>query len=307
MIQELRFSRLIVGTAQFGLPYGIANRTGQPDFDEVCRILECAVNGGATTLDTAAAYGESEAVLGRALAALGLRERVTVVTKVLPLRHMARPPTAKTAARWIADSVTASLSRLGLDALPLCLFHDPDDLTYIDVLLRLKEQGLVRHVGVSVITPSQVELAIRTPGVEAIQVPVSMLDQRPIRQGWLQLAARAGLTIFARSVYLQGLLLMPEAEIATNLRAALPVRRALEQICLEAGLTMAEMALRYVMSIPGITGVLVGVERAEQMAANVAFAAHGPLPPALIGAIEQAVPDLPAEILEPRHWPGAMR
>ncbi len=305
MIDDLNFSRLVVGTAQFGMPYGIANRTGRPDFKEVCRILECAITGGATTLDTAAAYGESEAVLGRALVELGIREQVTVITKVLPLRHMPHPPTAQSAANWIADSVTTSLANLKLDALPLCLFHDPADLIYMDALLRLREQGLVRHIGVSVITPSQVGLALRTPGIEAIQVAMSMLDQRPIRQGWIEQAARAGMAVFARSVYLQGLLLMPEGEIAPPLRAVLPARRALERICTRSGLTMTEMALRYALSISGITGVLTGVERAEQMAANVAFAARGPLPTTLMQAIEEAVPDLPETILEPRHWPGA--
>lgn len=91
----------MVGTAQFGLPYGIANRVGQPSVREVCDILACAVRGGATTLDTASEYGESEAVLGRVLSEIGALDRVTLISKVRDVKHMEQEPTPANVESWI--------------------------------------------------------------------------------------------------------------------------------------------------------------------------------------------------------------
>jgi aryl-alcohol dehydrogenase-like predicted oxidoreductase len=199
-ILDLGFSRLAVGTVQFGLPYGVANRTGQPSFKQVCEILACAVGNGATTLDTAAAYGDSEQVLGRALREIGALNQVTIVSKVRHLKTMEQVHTPENIERWIRDSVTSSLARLGIDSLPVCLFHDTVDVAHMEVLLALQREGLVQHVGASVVRPDQMEMVLATPGVEAIQVPMNMLDQRIQRSGHLARAADAGLAVFVRSI-----------------------------------------------------------------------------------------------------------
>lgn len=306
-IFDVNFSHLVVGTAQFGLPYGIANRIGQPSFEKVCEILACAIEGGATTLDTAAAYGESESILGRALKEIGALDRVTIVSKVLHVKYMEQERTLKSVENWIRNSVVSSLARLGIQSLPLCLIHDTDDIDYIDMLFDLKREGLVQHVGVSVMAPDQMERVISTSGVEAIQISSSMLDQRILRSGDLARAAAAGIVIFVRSIFLQGLIVMPIEDIVPELQEVIPVRRVLQRIASQAGLTMPEMALRYGLSLPGVSGVLAGVETVEQMAANVAIAARGPLPSDMVKEINSAVPDLPDTVLYPWHWPGAMR
>jgi aryl-alcohol dehydrogenase-like predicted oxidoreductase len=304
---NLRFSRLAVGTVQFGLPYGVANRTGQPSFGQVCDILACAVENGATTLDTAAAYGESESVLGRALREIGALEQVTIVSKVLPLKRMERERTPENVERWIGNSVVSSLQRLGIDSLPVCLFHDPDDIAHMEVLLGLERQGLVQRAGVSIGTPDQTEAILSTPGVEAIQIPANMLDRRILEAGHLARASESGTAVFVRSIYLQGLLVMPLDEIMPELHEVVPVRRALQRIAGDAGMTMPEMALRYGLSLPGVTSVLTGVETVEQMEANINIAARGPLPPGVMQAIGEAVPDLSGTIIpSPWLWPGAM-
>lgn len=113
------------------------------------------------------------------------------------------------------------------------------------------------------------------------------------------------MAVFVRSVFLQGLIVMPIEEIALELQEVVPVRRTLQRIADEAGLTIPEMALRYGLSLPGVTGVLTGVETVEQMRANIAITARGPLPSDVVEAISNAVPDLPDTILFPWHWPSA--
>ena len=152
-ILDLGFSRLAVGTVQFGLPYGVANRVGQPSYREVREILACAMDNGVNTLDTAAAYGESEEVVGRALRELDAREQVIVITKVRHLTRMPEPRTRANVERWIRDSVVSSLARLGLDSVPVCLFHNFNDVAYMDILRELRDEGLVQHTGASLSVP----------------------------------------------------------------------------------------------------------------------------------------------------------
>lgn len=299
---EYRLSRLMLGTAQLGMAYGIANVTGRPDYHRALQLLAAAAEGGVNCFDTAAAYGESEAVLGRALRELGLAEDAVVVTKVRPLDDAERANPA-TAARAIEHSVAQSRRRFNDACLPLVMFHREADAVYLDVLEDLKVRGWLRHAGVS--CDHQVEPAHRllaTKGVAAVQVPGSMLDRRHQRGGVFRAAAARGAAVFVRSVYLQGLLLMREESIPPALRAVVPVRRRLEGIAAAADMSLAELALRYVLGQEGVSCVVVGAETAEQVRENLRMAGRGPLAPDLIEAVATAAADVPSMIITPRLW-----
>ena len=292
----------MLGTVQFGQAYGIANKTGQPSYRAVCDILACAAEGGVNCLDTAAAYGTSEETLGGALAELGLAERMLIVTKIprIPDASWSRAAIEK----HIEQSVRTSLTRLRLEALPACLFHDENDWRYADVLLKLKERGLIRHAGCSVMTPAATRSIIASGQAEAIQLPVNIMDQRWRQAGILDSAARSRVPLFARSVYLQGLLLMPEADISAVLAAAIPVRRQLQALAARLCIPLAEMAVRYILGLEGITCALVGVDSVGQMRENLELFSKNHLPPDVAREISALVPILPDIILKPNLWPA---
>ena len=301
------FSRLMLGTVQFGLPYGVANRRGQPTYHEVVEILAAAAEGGVNCCDTAAIYGASEEVLGRALHELHLSERMTVVTKLRPLTP-AEAEDADLAARAIAASVDESRRRLRLDCLPLVLFHREVDAAHLGALLELCERGLVERVGVS--CDNEAGPAARfaaTRGVSALQLPANILDGRHRRGGSIEAAAARGSSVFLRSIYLQGLLLMPEPAIPEVLRSVVPVRRTLRALAALAGLPLADLAVRRMLGLPGVTSLVVGVETVGQLRENLALFARGPLDAELAAAVDAAVPELPAAVLTPAQWPGAQR
>jgi aryl-alcohol dehydrogenase-like predicted oxidoreductase len=302
---ELDLSRLMLGTVQLGLSYGIANRTGQPSYREARDIIACAYEGGVNCLDTAAIYGSSEEVLGRALTELRLADRIIVVSKV---HHMAQGLDRAQAAAMVEESVVQSLRRLRLETLPVCLFHIEDNFYYAEALLRLKERGLVRHVGSSVMTPAATTAIIGTGHAEALQIPTSVLDHRFSQPagGVIRQAANRGIAVFVRSIYLQGLLLMPEEEITAELAGVIPVRRKLVALADQAGISISELAVRYALGIEGVTCGVVGVETLEQMQLNLAMFGKGPLDPGLHQAVEAAVPDLPDSILKPSGWSRRM-
>jgi aryl-alcohol dehydrogenase-like predicted oxidoreductase len=294
----------MLGTVQFGLNYGIANKEGQPSYETARDIIACAWEGGVNCLDTAAIYGSSEEVLGNVLRELNLAGKMIVASKVC---HMADDLSASHADAVVEESVTQSLERLGLDSLPICLFHTEDNfIRYAESLLKLKERGLVRCVGSSVNTPGATRDIVRSGGAEAIQLPTSVLDHRFIRQGIIDDAAARGIGLFVRSIYLQGLILMPEEEIMPELSDVIPVQRGLQKLARAAGMGPAEMAARYVLGIPGVTSVVVGVDTVAQMRENVNLLAKGPLEPSLSDAVSAAVPDLPESILFPGKWSKKM-
>lgn len=309
MIQKVRFgdyelSRLMLGTVQFGLNYGIANKAGQPSLARVRDILMCAYEGGVNALDTAAGYGESEEVLGKALRELKITDKMVIETKVT---HLAPEySSAKAVDEVVEESVVRSLKRLGLERLPICLFHAEDNFHYIESLLKLKDKGLVEHVGSSVMTMAATRKILESGYAQAVQVPANVLDHRFIDAGIFSLAKKIGAAVFVRSIYLQGLILMPENEILPELRDVIPVRGKLESLAAEAGMSLAELAVRYVLTIDGAGCVLVGVDTVEQMRENIAMFSKGPLDLELMTAVTQAVPTLADTILMPNKWSKRM-
>ncbi len=293
---DLPISRLTLGTVQLGMPYGIANTAGQPAYEQAKAIVQAAYAGGITCFDTAAGYGESERVLGRALAELGIGDRVVVTTKI---RHLRGLPGAEAPAA-VEGSVRRSLDALRLASLPICLFHLEEDWQHLDALRRLQEKGLVRHIGCSVMSPAVALGIVRSGAAEAVQLPTSVLDRRflPV----VEEAAARGVAVFVRSIYLQGLLLMPEETIPRQLAAVVPVRRRLAEVARAAGMTLRELALRWALSLPGVASVVVGVEAVEQVQGNCTVAAQGPLPPDLMAAVEDAGEELPEDVVRPDRW-----
>jgi aryl-alcohol dehydrogenase-like predicted oxidoreductase len=230
---------------------------------------------------------------------------MVVASKVMAL---ADPPlSAQKAERKMEKSINRSLKRLRLEALPICLFHKEENFCYIESLLKLKDKGLIRHVGVSVMTPKTTTGILATGKAACIQLPTNVFDHRFRKTGIFTRAAEAGTALFVRSIYLQGLILMPEKDILPELAEVVPVRRRLKQIADQAGMAMTELCVRYVLSINGTTSILVGVDTLAQMRQNIRLFSQAPLEHDLVIAIENAVPDFSDTILMPTKWSKRMK
>ena len=195
---------LALGAAQFGQTYGIANTAGRPSLSEIGEIVHFARESGITLLDTAIAYGESEARLGTVgMSAWQVVSKLPVVPeegrKVLP---------------WVQKAVRGSLERLKIDRLYGLLLHSPQQLLAPsgDILFRalcqLKSAGYVEKIGVSIYDPVELEVLCGRYQFDLVQSPFSLLDRRLLEGGWLGRLQRAGIELHVRSIFLQGLLLM---------------------------------------------------------------------------------------------------
>ncbi|MCX6992710.1 MAG: aldo/keto reductase [Kiritimatiellaeota bacterium] len=293
----MKISKLMLGTVQFGLNYGIANTEGQPSYAKSRDIISAAFASGVNCLDTAAAYGNSEEVIGRALKELGLSAKVLVITKVPIIENLA----AKAAEDFIFGSIRNSMAKLGKDILDGCLFHREDDVKYMDILLKARDQGLIKKAGISLDSTAFID-AVLGSGAEYVQLPFNILDKRLTSTGFIGKAKSKGMALFSRSVYLQGLLLMSEEKISEQLKDVIPVRRKLEALAAEKGMAAAELYMRFVLTHGEIDSILTGVDNLEQLRENVRLFSKGPLDSATMRRIDEIVPLFPEKIVRPGCW-----
>ncbi|MHC4873810.1 MAG: aldo/keto reductase [Planctomycetota bacterium] len=282
------FSKIMLGTVQFGVDYGIANTGGKPSYKTARDIIARAYEGGVNTLDTAAAYGDSEEVLGRALTELKIKDKMQVISKVPPVSEQELPPSE--AEKFIIENVEKSLKNLQTGQITAMLFHNERDFKYIDVLKKLEDKGLIGGAGVSLDTAEYCN---------------QVFDKR--FDNFLKKAEENKVNIFTRSLYLQGLLLMPEEKIEPDLSEVIPVRQELQKLAEDAGISMIELCFRFVLSNSAITSILTGVDNTEQLDQNLALLETGPLSAELFSKAAQAVPHFSEKIIRPKNWKSSIK
>lgn len=265
--------KLALGTVQFGLDYGVANTAGRVSLEDASAIIDRAWQLGMDTLDTAVAYGESESVLGK----LNVRSW-NVVTK-LP----AIPKNCTSVTQWVESHVCESLNRLKLDSVYGLLLHRPSQLheslgpELYTVLQSLKNAGVVNKIGVSVYGPAELsELSTRYV-FDLVQAPLNILDRSLIDSGWAQRLKNDGVEVHTRSVFLQGLLLMPKGQRPAKFERWSEVWIEWDRWLAATGLTPLQACLRYVSGLDCVDRVVVGVDSVAQLG-QVAGVAAGLLP-----------------------------
>ena len=284
--------RLALGTVQFGLDYGVANKAGQVAPDEVRRILAMAQQMGMSTLDTAINYGQSEQVLGQC----GV-DAWKVVTKLpaLPVEQI-------NVEAWVQTHLQQSMTRLGVQTFHAVLLHKPQDLMapqgeqLLKALHQVKLQGQSLKTGISVYSPEELDTYYALHHFDVVQAPFSILDQRLKNSGWLGRLNDMGVEVHSRSAFLQGLLLMNAQERPEKFAPWTKVWHHWDAWLDTHGLTPLQACIRYPLSLPEIDHVLIGVDSALHLQ-QIADAATGAFPKS---------PDWPMpldlELLLPSRW-----
>ena len=275
--------KLGLGTVQFGQAYGVSNQRGQVVPAEAAAILARAQKAGINILDTAANYGEAETVLAK--------------LDTTPFRIVTKTISAQQGVERVVARARVSAESLKADTLLVHAAADLENAELWPALQRLKADGVFRRIGISTyVADNPAALAARfRPDV--MQLPFSLLDQRLLRDGTLARLKGLGVEIHARSLFLQGLMLMPPESLPANLSAAAPHMLALRRRLAEAGTTPLQAALGFVLSRPEIGIGLVGVTAKDELDEILAAAAP-PLP-----ALDWPACALDDErILTPSHW-----
>ena len=284
--------KLALGTAQFGLEYGIANQAGPVPLDEVKNIIRHAALRGIDTLDTAIAYGESESALGK----VGVNGW-NVITKLPAL-----PGASVDVASWVKTQIECSLSRLGVSQLHCVLLHRPDDLLNTNgqqlykALQQLKAEGIARKIGVSIYGPEELDRLTGEMHFDVVQAPLNILDRRLVDSGWARRLKRQEIEVHVRSAFLQGLLLMPPDQRPKKFTRWTAVWSEWSRWLVATGLMPMQACLGYVLSIDEVDKIVVGVDSLKQLK-EILDASHSEL---------SSLPDWPQPIdmslINPGLW-----
>lgn len=257
----MKQQKLSLGTAQFGSHYGITNKVGQVTEEEVRRTIEVAREQSVDTVDTAVAYGSSEEILGRA----GVDD-FKVITK-LP----AIPETAVDISAWVTDQALSSIKRLRIRQLYALLLHRPNDLLgsqareLVRALERVKHEGLVRKIGISVYGPEELSNLLNELKVDVVQAPLNVVDRRMDHTGWLNRLKDLDTEIHVRSAFLQGLLLMDQGDIPASFSRWSPLWNRWHDKLNLSGISPMQACLAYPLALWQVDRVVVGVENAAQL------------------------------------------
>lgn len=268
-------SKIALGTVQFGLDYGVSSTSGQTPFESVGSILHYAQSKNINLLDTAPAYGNSEQVLGET----GI-QRFEVVTKT---RHFESDKIDNNDANLIKKDFSSSLLRLKTDSIYGILVHNANDLLkpgserLFNQLVDLKQEKKVEKIGVSIYNHNQLKSILDNFDIDLVQLPFNILDTRLIDNGMFTTLQDKGIEIHARSIFLQGLLLMPERSRPDKFKRWGALWKTWHEWLVDNQITALEATIRHAISMSEIFKVIVGVDTQDQLE-EIVSASCGKLP-----------------------------
>ena len=293
-------SRMTLGTVQLGLNYGIANSEGKPDTVKAYAILDKAIDTGVNCLDTAAGYGDSEKVIGRWMKNREFdRDSVSIVTK-FKLGDIQ----AADVEYNLIGSVESSLVALGTDYVDYLLMHDASEYekygNEIDsAIKKLMKQGCVKAAGASGYDYNGIKKIIKSDMYTTFQIPVNMLDQRLTETEIENLKSK---TIFARSVYLQGLVFMNTQQLYGNLKEIAPFIKKIRKIADEFNYSVARLAMGYVNSLGYIDSLVVGADNPDHVNDNAKLISTPKFAGDMIHKIKSELAGAPDWLFYPWLW-----
>jgi len=254
-------AKLALGTAQFGMRYGVGNSAGHVELGQVENILKVARENDVRTLDTAPSYGNSEEVLG----SLGVKDLSVISKIVIPDAWSGK------LSDWVLGELEGTLSSLRSGKLHGLLIHNPwnlhmsEGLEFFDVLCGLKADGLVENVGISIYAPEDLESLPLELKFDIVQAPMNIMDRRLERGGFFEKLRETGAELHIRSAFLQGLLLLPDSRIPVYFD---PWRELLGEFASwtkEKNISPLFACLSYVNQMPEVSKIIVGVDSEHQL------------------------------------------
>ena len=247
---------IALGTAQFGMDYGVTNHDGQVTIGEIKNILDYAKVSEIDTLDTASGYGNSEQILGK----IGV-ENYQIITKTTSLKE---------GLDKVLNGFYQSLDNLNQKAVDGLLIHDINEVNDKEFdnlfrsLNRLKQQGLVNKIGFSTYTPGQIDFLLDNFDFDIVQLPFNVFDNRLVLGGQLKALKSKGVEVHARSIFLQGVLLDIN-RLSSYFLSWQGQFEEYQAMVEKSKLSLLEYALNFALNMKEIDKILVGVNSSDQL------------------------------------------
>ena len=289
--------KMILGTAQLGMQYGINNCIGKPCIEDALKILDCAYSNGIRYLDTASAYGNSEEIIGMYTKNTGNKFKICTKLPVNTDEYVIEECYMKSIGKlYVKELYTYYLHRFGQCKIPGILKQ----------LVLLKEKGAVENIGVSVYEPEELFYIIKNLSgvIDIVQLPFNLLDnKRWIQNGLLEIKKKKGIGIYVRSIFLQGLLLCHKDSRICSEKNITDQIKGLNTIAESLGYSMAQLAVNYVCSFDGIGKYLAGCETYGQLKENIDICRNiKKLDEDICNEIKKISSTASRQVIDPRKW-----
>jgi aryl-alcohol dehydrogenase-like predicted oxidoreductase len=284
---------------QFGLDYGVSNSVGRPAEGEVADIVARAIEARVGYLDTAPGYGNAETLVGRLLPR---GHALRIVTKLSPF---AEDTISAAQGAAVLESLARSLDRLNAERVYGILVHRATDLAkpgaehVVEALMQAQARGWVERIGASIYDCEQLLLVESRFQPQLVQLPLNVLDRRPIESGVLSRLRAQGTEIHARSIFLQGLLLMKPSELPQFFAPIRAQIAGLHRRWTEVGLSALGGCLQFVLRQPEIDSIIVGVNRLHEFDDILAAVQEG----RDVG-LDESIAAIDPLYLDASRWPG---
>lgn len=282
-------NKLVIGTAQFGMDYGIANVNGKPKHKQIFDILDLAWEKGIRRFDTAPDYG-SDVLLGEFIKVNKIENEVLVLTKISSLNNSTdfQNDTIK--------DLELSINNLGCP-IDVLFFHNPNDS-----ILLLKDSGFfddllhdypISSLGVSVYEPNDVEKLIGCPLELAFQFPLNVLDRR-----FEKVKMPEGKR-YARSIFLQGLLVSKNRLRPNTKLALIDLHSKYHNKLNEYNLNPINFAFSFVANSKTADYVLLGVDNVHQLNSIFSQKLNSK---EMIKYLNEITLNIDNNLIDPRSW-----
>jgi aryl-alcohol dehydrogenase-like predicted oxidoreductase len=254
------FKKLALGTAQFGLNYGISNARGLIPKSEIFEILDHAKSSGIDTLDTAPVYGKAESLIGEYLEQNNSND-FKVISKIQNCKS-----------QEIFNFAKVSLNSLNLNVISGILVHDyvasEYNTNWHQELIKLRDAGFVNKIGFSLNFTQELDSILDAGyNFDLIQVPFNLFDRRFLP--YFQILNDQGVEIHVRSMFLQGLILMPVHKVPLKLKPVIPYKEKLESYVSSTNLSHEALALGFVLKNNYVAKAIMGVESLKTFEKNI--------------------------------------
>lgn len=303
--KDLNLSVFSLGTVQLGMDYGLGENTAKPNKEYAFELLDSVISGGVNTLDTANNYGDSEKVIGEWLQTKEQSERPMIVTKIGPFDHSSEEALRAD----ILNQTKKCLETLGVSQIDILMAHNFEDYEQNPKIVKemfeeLKKDGLIRYSALSAYSHHDYQMIAKS-GFDAVQIPLNVFDWSQIENGGVQAIADAGMMIFVRSVFLQGLVFLKPENVEQRMEFCKPYLETYLQLCNEFEMSPGALAVSYVLSVPGVTTVVLGCQTVEQVQANCKLVEETKvLTKEQMEKLRDAFLDIDYRVIDPHHWNG---
>lgn len=256
--------KLALGTVQFGMDYGVSNTNGMLDKQSIEFILDKAFSKDIDMIDTAHDYGAAEMNLGMSFAG---NSNFSLVTK-LPAANSDVIDSERLS--FLESSFFESLKKLQMKSVHGLLIHDEADLyaeggeQIIYLLNKLKDDGYVDNIGISLYSADGVDRCLEFFTPDIVQVPVSIADQRLLMSGHLSKLKSMSVEIHARSIFLQGLLLVSPDLLPDFFDSQRDYFSRLHRFADDRNISVMRLCMDYVSSLGVIDYAVVGVSSVQE-------------------------------------------